>query len=308
MRAIYMPDSIPSLLRPGSGYDTARHMSHRDLPFAVTVEVFPDGETAIRVPPNITPDQHITLTGSCHDALSSETFLAAAYEIARTGPASLTVVNTYYRHARAERPVDGKAALAKFQAVQWSGLGRVSPGVRLVFWDLHKDLILHYFEGAVVTVNREARPLLETAALKLGGILSPVYATVDDGGVYDAKKLAERSGAGFAHIVKRRLSGTETKILDVIGDDVNGRPVIIFDDMISTGGSMLKAAAAYRARGATLVICAASHAIFSDNAVPAFLDALAAGTIQHILTTDTHPGHRAALAAFGDRMTVVHAG
>jgi len=68
----------------------------------VQVETFPDGETAITVPDIATKDD-IVLVGHGADALAAETFLAAAYEVASHGPARLTVVNLYFRHARCER-------------------------------------------------------------------------------------------------------------------------------------------------------------------------------------------------------------
>ena len=77
----------------------------------VAVETFPDGETAITVP-DIAATDDIVLIGSCHSAQASETFLAAAYEIASHGPAHLTVVNTYFRHARCERKFGSQAVLA----------------------------------------------------------------------------------------------------------------------------------------------------------------------------------------------------
>ena len=250
----------------------------------VLVETFPDGETAITVP-EIGPSDDIVLLGSCPTAQDSETFLAAAYEVAHHGPASLTVVNTYFRHARCERKFGDQAVLAKFQARQWSGLGSIFPGVRLVFLDLHNDLVLSYFEGPVRTANLSALPLLERKIPMLWGDLKdPVYATVDYGGVHEARKLAEKRGCGFAHIDKKRISGTETEVRDVHGD-VQGRDVVIFDDMISTGGSLVKAAQVYKDGGAKRVYAIATHGLFVNNAI----GHLIASPLEGILVTDSHP-------------------
>lgn len=266
-RYLYMPDATHS-------YDAE----------VVKVTTFPDGETSIMIPVGSMRDDEITLIGSCHSAQASESFLAAAYEIAAQGPKSFTVFNTYFRHARSERSTDGCAALAKFQARQWSGLGRVYPGVRLDFVELHKDTVLHYFEGAVVTNNRTCRELLETYIPYLND--ETVFATVDEGGVYEAKKLAQKAGVGFAHIEKKRLSGSETKVLKVLGDDVAGKKVIIFDDMIATGGSACAAAQAYRERGATSVVLAATHGIFAGDAISALSQNY---LIDTVFVTDSHP-------------------
>jgi ribose-phosphate pyrophosphokinase len=268
---------VSIIYMPGSG-------SIHVLSPQVRVEVFPDGEMAIRIPTGLR-GANVTLVGHCATAMDSEAFLAAAYEIASQGPIKLTIINTYFRNARSERSTDGNAILAKFQARQWSGLGRVFPGVVLVFVDLHKDLILNYFEGPVVTEHRVFRPMLEEAVRDYRQLDNPVYATVDAGGVYEAKALADEAMAGFAHIEKKRLSGTETEIRNVSGDDVRGRDVVIFDDIIATGSSMLKAAEAYLDRGAKSVICAATHGVFVGDAV----DKFKASRIERVFITNSHP-------------------
>jgi len=251
----------------------------------VTVDTFPDGETAITVP-DIGVNDDIVLVGGCSDALESESFLAAAYEVASQGPRSLTVVNTYFRHARSERKFGKQAVMAKFQARQWSGIGVIYPGVRLIFVDLHNDLVLSYFECATRSSNISALPLLERKLQHLwGGLQNPVYATVDYGGVHEARKLAEKRNVGFAHIDKVRLSGSETMIREVHGDSVDDRDVVIIDDMISTGGSLVKAANAYRARGARRVFAIATHGLFVGTAIAK----LRASAVEGVLVTDSHP-------------------
>lgn len=252
----------------------------------IPVVTFPDGETSIEVPRGL-GGKDVTLIGECSTALASETFLAVAYEVASKGPKAFTVVNTYFRHARSERESGNCAALAKFQARQWSGLGRVFPGVRLDFLDLHKDTILHYFEGSVVTNNFNMRPHLEEAVYRvLPADMPVVYATVDSGGVYEARRLAQGAGVGFAHIEKRRLSGSETEVLGVAGDSVEGCCVVIFDDMIATGGSVVNAVNVYRARGARAVYVAAVHGVFAGEALTV-LKTLPG--LDGVFVTDTHP-------------------
>ena len=263
---------------------------------AVLVEHFPDGETANTVP-DFSEADDVVLVGHCASALASETFLAAAYEMAHNGPRSLTVVNTYFRHARCDRKFvknsRAQAVMAKFQARQWSGVGTIFPGVRLVFLDLHNDLVLSYFEGPVRTTNLSALPLLERKMQGLwGGLHDPVYATVDYGGLHEARLLAEKRGVGLAHIDKVRISATETEIRGVHGDDVDGRDVVIFDDMISTGGSTVKAAHAYKDRGARRVFVVTAHGLFVNNGVAKLM----ASPIEGVLVTDSHPNAVAAHA------------
>ncbi len=253
---------------------------------SVFVHTFPDGETAVSLPAGSVFGNHVTLVGDSASAERSESFLAAAYELASKGPASLTVINTYFRHARSERPSGDNITMAKFQARQWSGLGRMFPGVRLVFLDLHSDLILNYFEGPVVTKHLSARPALKKQILEeLPPNAEVVYATVDEGGVFAAKELANKDHVGFAYIEKKRLSGSETAVVKVLGDSVAGKTVIIFDDIIATGGSAIKAAQAYTMLGATSVILGATHGVFAGDA----LEKLLASDIQAVYVTASHP-------------------
>ena len=250
----------------------------------VEIGTFPDGETAITTP-DIGGRDDIVLVGCCPDARTSETFLATALEIAAQGPHSLTVVNTYFRHARCDRKFGRQAVMAKFQARMWSSLGVAFPGTRLIFLDLHNDLVLSYFEGPVRPSNLSALPLLDRKLHSLWDLEDAVYATVDYGGVHEARRLAEKRGCGLAHIDKKRISGSETEIRAVHGAAVDGRDVVIFDDMISTGGSLIKAAEAYKNRGARRIFAVAAHGLFVDNAVIRLRNS----EIEAVLVTDSHP-------------------
>lgn len=252
----------------------------------VGVERFPDGEFAIRVPE--TGDE-VVLVGSCHSSEASEAFLAAAYEIARRGPKDFIIYNTYFRHARSERIVDGKANLAKFQARLWSGIGNVYPGVKIVLQDLHKDLVVDFFEGPVRVSNGSA--LINVATFIAKKIphhfrnKSVVLGTVDEGGAYAVRKIAEENGLGTAIVHKVRYSGTETKVLSVQGE-VAGKVVVILDDMISTGGSAIKAARAFKDAGATDVWVGAVHGVFSADDVIKMENT---ELFTRIVVTNSHP-------------------
>lgn len=264
----------------------------------VNFQSFPDGEISIAIPGNIW-NKDVTLIGGCHNAQASETLLAIAYEVARKSPASLTVVITYFRNARSERSTHGEAVMAKFQANLWSGLAQVFPGVRLEFLDLHSDLILNYFHGPIHTVNI-SRPIYENLIVKAreytkGGI---ALATVDEGHSSMVRTMAHSYSYGFAGITKQRLSGSDTRVLDVHGD-VQGRTVIICDDIVATGSSLANAAKAYKDRGALQVVACATHGVFAGDAIRRLQES----PIDHMFVTDSHPN---ALVGAQDAPTFVH--
>ncbi len=113
--------------------------------------------------------------------------------------------------------------------------------------------------------------------------------------------LAERIGepVGLALMEKQRSEGLVRG--DVFGGDVAGAAVVIVDDMISTGTTMLRAARAARERGATAVHVAATHAVFSAGAP----QALAASEIESVAVTDTVRSTRADDPALRDKLTVL---
>lgn len=88
-----------------------------------------------------------------------------------------------------------------------------------------------------------------------------------------------------AFIIKRRLSGELTQVMD-ISADVEGKVVILYDDMIRTGGSLIKAAEAYLKRGAIAVAAISTHAVLPGDALKRLEDS---GKFIQIVVTDSHP-------------------
>jgi ribose-phosphate pyrophosphokinase len=119
------------------------------------------------------------------------------------------------------------------------------------------------------------------------GVENPVVVTPDVGGIKMARSYAKALAADLAIVDKRRITGSEIAVEHVIGQ-VDGRNVIIVDDMISTGGSISEAAKIVRKHGAERIVLAASHAVFCGPTVMDRLDGCPADTI---LVTDTIPRH-----------------
>src|SRR5205823_13002051 len=94
-------------------------------------------------------------------------------------------------------------------------------------------------------------------------------------------------GAPIALIHKQRLRGSATRVGAVVGD-VAGRNVVIYDDMIRTGGSLLQAAEAYVKAGAASVHAVATHLVLPEGTV----GRLEASPLTRVIGTDTHPNHR----------------
>ena len=109
-----------------------------------------------------------------------------------------------------------------------------------------------------------------------------VLVSPDVGNIKFGSDFASRIGGELAVIHKRRISGTETVAVNIIGD-VKGKKVMMFDDMIATAGTVSEAARLVRKHGATEVFVAATHAVFSGPAV----ERLGAAELSEIVVTDT---------------------
>ena len=93
-----------------------------------------------------------------------------------------------------------------------------------------------------------------------------VIVSPDAGGVHRAELFAKRLNSSLAIVFKRRPEPDVAEVTDIVGD-VDGKVAVIVDDMISTGGTLAKAAEAIKARGARQVYTVASHGIFAGEAV-----------------------------------------
>ena len=133
-----------------------------------------------------------------------------------------------------------------------------------------KPVLLEYFEKTLSPADRD----------KLT-VVSP-----DTGCVRVADQWSDSLGAPLAIIHKRRDPNVANQVTvnEIVGD-VSGRVCLLVDDMIDTGGTIVKAAQALKANGAERVIVAATHAIFSDPASTRLQD----DAIDEVVVTDTVP-------------------
>ena len=153
----------------------------------------------------------------------------------------------YYGYARKDRKDEGRVPIsAKVVANTLVGGG----ADRIVTVDMHAAQIQGFFD--IPVDHLYAKPVLMRAVRALD-IDDPVIVTPDVGGIKMARAYAKALGADLAIVDKRRISGSEIAVEHVIGE-VEGRNVIIVDDMISTGGSISEAAHIVRKEGAGKIV------------------------------------------------------
>jgi ribose-phosphate pyrophosphokinase len=111
-----------------------------------------------------------------------------------------------------------------------------------------------------------------------------VVASPDAGGVNRARVFAERMNAGLAIIFKRRPEPDKAEVIDIVGD-VRGKTVIVVDDIISTGRTLMKSVETMLGRGASRCFAVATHAILAEEAI----DMIQNSPLEEVVITDTIP-------------------
>jgi ribose-phosphate pyrophosphokinase len=251
-----------------------------DLPLAnAHIGRFPDGEIDIKVYDDIRGGDVFVIQPTCPPVNENWIELLLLLDTLRRASAGrITAVMPYYGYARKDRKDEGRVPISAKVVANTL----VSAGCdRLLTLDMHAAQIQGFYD--IPVDHLYAKPVLMQAVRKLG-IENPVVITPDVGGVKMARSWAKALGADLAIVDKRRISGSEIAVEHVIGQ-VEGRNVIIVDDMISTGGSISEAAAIVRRHGAKQIVLAASHAVLCGPAVQR-LDACPA---DKILVTDSIP-------------------
>jgi ribose-phosphate pyrophosphokinase len=251
---------------------------------------FPDGERYLRFAAEdrfALLGQDVVIVGATESGASLDDVYRLAAEAAKHGARSLVLVVPYFGYSTMERATrPGEVVTAKVIARQLSAVPRAARGTWVLLMDLHSAGIVHYFEGDTVALELYAGPKVVEAIRRLA-LANLVLASTDMGRAKWVEALANRLHAPVALIHKRRLSGSETRVAAVVGD-VAGRDVVIFDDMIRTGGSLVQAAEAYLRAGATSVHAAATHLVLP----PGTVERLEAAPMGRVIGTDTHPNHR----------------
>jgi ribose-phosphate pyrophosphokinase len=249
-------------------------------------KIFPDGERYLRLAADSWGRDVVLLGGTPTDLDVLEIY-DLGYAISRAGAHSLAIVMPYFGYSTMERAVRrGEVVTAKTRARLISAIPACDGGMRVFLFDLHTDGIEFYFGDSHITHHLYGAPLITAAVRRLMGDKPFVLGATDAGRAKWVQSLARDLGVEPAFVYKRRDPDGALGVTG-INADVRGREVVIYDDMIRTGSSLLQAGRAYLAAGATAVHAIASHLVLP----PGSLDKLrATGVFQNILGTDSHPG------------------
>jgi len=244
---------------------------------------FADGERYQRVMTDV-EDRKVVVVGGTVDDSSTLELYDLCCTLVTLGASCLSIVIPYFGYSTMERAVkDGEVVTAKNRARLLSSIPRSTKGNKVYLFDLHTEGLPHYFEGHLRAIHVYCKPIIMNAVTEYGG-KDCILASTDAGRAKWVESLANDLGLQAAFALKRRISGSDTEVT-AINADVDGKTVIIYDDMIRSGSSLINAAIAYDQAGAKEIYVITTHGIFVGGAVEKLEKC---GVIKKIICTDTH--------------------
>ncbi len=230
---------------------------------AIEIGDFPDGEISVKLNQNIRGcDVYIMQPTGPPVNRNIMELLILIDACRRASAARITAVLPYFGYARQDRKDSGRVPItAKLVA----NLITTAGAQRVLTMDLHAAQIQGFFD--VPVDHLFAAPILDEyfQSLKIPGndivIVSP-----DEGSIKRALQHVERLGGNLAIVDKRRSSAMNTQQVNLIGGPIRGKTALIFDDMISTGGSIVGAVNTVKSHGAVDVYVGATHPVLCGPA------------------------------------------
>ncbi len=243
----------------------------------LTLYNFSDGENYCQIDENVRgADVFIVQPTSSpvNDHVMELLILLDAFR--RSSASRITAVMPYFGYSRQDKKDKPRVPIA---AKLMADLLTASGADRILTMDLHAAQIQGFFD--IPVDHLFAAPVLLDAIRKME-LEDLVIVSPDVGGVARARAIGKRLGASLAIIDKRRTGKNETEVLNVVGD-VEGKDVLILDDIIDTAGTMVQAEAALRRQGAKRTYAAAVHPVLSGPAI----ERIESSELQSLLVTNT---------------------
>jgi len=243
------------------------------------VSRFSDGEIQCKINESVRGADVFVVQPTCPPADQHLMELLIMIDALRRASARrITAVVPYYGYARQDRKARGRDPIT---AKLIANLITVGGARRVMTMDLHAGQIQGFFD--IPVDHLPGVPILaeyfQNKNLKDTIVVSP-----DLGGVTRARALADRIGATIAIIDKRRPEPNVAEIMNIIGD-VRDKSVIMVDDIIDTGGTIVQGASALMERGAKEVFACCTHPVLSGPA----LERLENSVISEVVVTNTIP-------------------
>ncbi|MGE5175686.1 MAG: ribose-phosphate diphosphokinase [Hyphomicrobiales bacterium] len=243
-----------------------------------TVDTFADGETFVKINENIRGSDIFVFQPTFPPASHLMELLIMIDAVRRASARRVTAVIPYYGFQRQDRKDQPRVPItAKLVA----NLITTAGADRVMTMDLHSAQIQGFFD--IPFDHLYAAPVLVDYFLRRR-IPNVVVVAPDIGSVKMARAYAKRLGANLAIVDKRRPRPDAVEMMNVIGE-VEGKNVVIFDDIVSTGSTLVEAARALKDAGAQDIYAAGTHGVLCDDA----MSRIDASPVKELILTDSIP-------------------
>lgn len=226
-----------------------------------TVNRFSDGEINVQISESVRGKDVFIIQPTCaptNDNLMELLIMTDAFK--RSSANSINAVIPYFGYARQDRKAAPRVPItAKLVAnlIQSAGVDRV------ITMDLHAGQIQGFFD---IPVDNLYGSIVFRDYIRAKNFKNPIIASPDIGGVSRARYFANQLGLDLVIVDKKREKANVSEVMNIIGD-VEGKDVILVDDMIDTAGTMCKAADVLKSRGANSVMALGTHPVLSGPAI-----------------------------------------
>ena len=243
-----------------------------------TVSQFADGETSVKINENIRGSDIFIFQPTFAPANNLMELLVMIDAARRASAGRVTAVIPYFGYQRQDRKDQPRVPItAKLVA----NLITTAGADRVMTMDLHSAQIQGFFD--IPFDHLYAAPVLVDHYIHLD-IGNLVVVAPDIGSVKMARAYAKRLGVGLAIVDKRRPRPDAVEMMNVIGE-VEGKNVVIFDDVVSTGATLVEAAEALKRAGAQDIYAGCTHGILCGDAV----ERIRRSSVRELIVTDSIP-------------------
>jgi ribose-phosphate pyrophosphokinase len=254
--------------------------NYLDIPLGgVKIERFPDGEKYIKLEDDVRGRDCFVVQSTSNPVDEHLVELLIYLDCLRRASAKrITAVVPYFGYARQDRKDEGRVPItAKLVA----NLITTAGADRVIAIDLHAYQLQGFFD---IPVDHLTGELVLSRYFRDKKIDKLTVVSPDVGNMKTASKYASRLGGELAIVHKKRTSGSEVEAQEIIGE-VEGRNILMCDDIIATAGTLCSAAKLVKERGAENIYVGATHGVFAGEA----LERLGETLIDEVVVTDTIP-------------------
>ena len=241
---------------------------------------FSDGEITVEIQEHVRGNDVFIMQSTCSPANENLMELLVMVDaLKRASAGRITAAIPYFGYSRQDRRV--RSARVPIAAKLVADLLTAAGVQRVLTMDLHAEQIQGFFNIPVDNIYSLPIMLADVWKKDFDNLM---VVSPDVGGVVRARALAKRLECDLAIIDKRRPKANVSEVMNIIGE-VEGRTCVLMDDIVDTAGTLCKAAAALKDRGAKRVVAYCVHPVLSGAAISRINDS----ALDELVVTDTIP-------------------